>query len=153
MLAEQELDAALVGSIAQASAGNRALSSLRPLFPDVVAEGRRFYAEHGYVPANHTSIINGDLARRHPALAANLYHAFRQAKSVAQSSLPPDVPSGLLFGSESLARSCESIAGDPFAYGIEPNRTMLETVVRLSHEQGLIRDRPTVEQLFAPGID
>jgi hypothetical protein len=45
------------------------------------------------------------------------------------------------------------LVGDPFSYGIGANRTMLETVVQLCQEQGLVRDKPAVEQLFAPGTD
>ena len=60
---------------------------------------------------------------------------------------------GLLFGNEQLARTCESFVGDPFSYGSSPNRTMLETVVQLCQEQGLVRDKPSIEQLFVPGIE
>ncbi len=149
MLAARELDMALVGGNPQARADN----ALRPLFGDAVAEGRRFYDTHGYIPANHMYMVRGSLAREHPALVANLYRAFRESKNFAQQSLPRERPPALLFGNEQLARTCASLVGDPFAYGIGLNRTMLKTVVRLCHEQGLIRDQPLVEQLFVPATD
>jgi hypothetical protein len=98
-------------------------------------------------------MVRGDLAREHPELVANLYRTFRDAKTLAQQSLPRARPLGLLFGNEQLARTCESFVGDPFSYGIGANRTLLETVVQLCQEQGLARDQPTVEQLFVPGTD
>ena len=147
MLAARELDMALVGGNAQAAAGN----ALRPLFADAIAEGRRFYDAHGYVPANHTYMVRGSLAREHPALIENLCRAFHEARTVAQQSLPRDRPPGLLFGNEQLARTCVSFAGDPFPYGSSANRTMLETVVQLCHEQGLVRDKPSIDQLFVAG--
>jgi len=149
MLAAGELDMALIGGNAQALAGK----ALRPLFADAIAEGRRFYDAHGYVPANHTYMVRGSLAREHPALIENLYRAFRESKTLAQQSLPDERPPGFLFGNEQLARTCESFVGDPFSYGSSSNRTMLETVVQLCQEQGLVRDRPSIEQLFVPGIE
>jgi 4,5-dihydroxyphthalate decarboxylase len=152
MLAAGELDMALVGASAQAQAGH----ALRPLFADAIAEGRRFYGAHGYVHANHTYMIRGSLAREQPALVANLYRAFGESKTRAQQSLPRDRQPGLLFGNEALAKTCDSFTGDPavdpFAYGIVANRSMLETVVQLCQAQGLVRDKPSIEQLFVPGI-
>jgi len=149
MLAARELDMALVGGNAQAQAG----TALRPLFADATAEGKRFYEAHGYIPANHTYMVRGSLAREHPVLVANLYRAFRASKSHAQQSLPLEKSPGHLFGSEQLARTCAAFVGDPFPYGVDSNRKMLETVVQLCQEQGLVRDKPTVEQLFVPQID
>jgi len=153
MLLAHELDAALVGRISQAPSGKGSKDAVRLMFPDVIAEGKRFFDQHGYIPANHTYIIRGDLVRKHPTLAANLYHAFQESKNIVQKSLPQNIPSGLVFGAEYLARSRELFGDDPFSYGIGPNRKMLETVVQFSQEQGFIRDTPTVEQLFAPGTD
>ncbi len=149
MLAARELDVALVGANPQTRTDN----ALRPLFGDAVAEGKRFYDTHGYIPANHVYMVRGTLAREHPALVANLYRAFRESKNVAQQSLPRERAQALLFGNEQLASLCAACVGDPFAYGIGPNRKMLETVVRLCHQQGLIRDQPSVEQLFVPATD
>ncbi len=148
LLAAGELDMALLGADAHAQGGN----ALRPLFGNPIAEGARFYKAHGFVPANHTYMIRGSLAREHPALVNSLYRAFCEAKVRAQQSLPGEKSPGVLFGSEMLATTCATFSGDPFAYGIGANRAMLETVVRLCQEQGLIRDRPAIDQLFVPGI-
>ena len=41
------------------------------------------------------------------------------------------------------------LGSDPWEYGLtQRNRKVLETLVGYSHEQGLIRKRPTLEQLF-----
>jgi transposase InsO family protein len=98
-------------------------------------------------------MIRGSLVRDHPALVANLYRAFHEAKALAQQSLPREKPRGLLFGKNSLRGRAQSFAGDPFSYGTGSNRTMLETVVQLCQEQGLVRDKPSIEQLFVPGAE
>lgn len=144
MLAAHELDVALIGDSALAAGGN----TLRPLFADTIAEGRRFFDAHGYIPANHTYMVRGGLAREHPALVASLYQAFQEARTRALQALPRERAPGHLFGSEQLARTAASFTGDPFSYGISGNQTMLKTVIQLCVEQGLVHDTPTPEQLF-----
>jgi 4,5-dihydroxyphthalate decarboxylase len=151
MLVARELDAAMVGRIPQTTTGKESGSNVRPMFPDLIAEGKRFFDRHGYIPANHTYVIRGEVLRKYPGVAVNLYYAFQEAKAVVQQSLPQRIPSGLVFGAEHLAREREIFGDDPFRYGVAPNREMLETVVQFSQEQGLIHERPTIEQLFAVG--
>jgi 4,5-dihydroxyphthalate decarboxylase len=44
----------------------------------------------------------------------------------------------------------EILGTDPWAYGLTPaNRKNLETVLRYTHEQGLIRKALPLDQLFA----
>ena len=43
----------------------------------------------------------------------------------------------------------EIFGKDPYPYGVKANRKMLETLVGFSHEQGLITQKPTVDNLFA----
>ena len=162
MLVSREIDAAAVNRAFQketniidrsthirARAGD--WSKVKPLFPDGIAEGTRFFEKHGYVPANHTYIIRGDIYRKYPWLAFNLYQAFVKAKEWAQARLAESIPSGLIFGAEYLARTREVFGDDPFPYGIRNNRRMLETIVDYSYEQGLTTERLKIEELFAPG--
>jgi 4,5-dihydroxyphthalate decarboxylase len=149
MLAAGDLDVALVGGNPQAQTDD----ALRPLFADATAEGKRFFHAHGYVPANHCYMVRGSLAREHPALVDSLYRAFQESKIVAERALAREQSRALLFGSERLARTCESFAGDSFSYGCRANRTMLETIAQLCQEQGLVRDKPPIEQLFACGTE
>ena len=125
-------------------------SKVHPLFADPLGEGARFYREHGFIPANHTYIIRGDVHRKYPWLAFNLYTAFVKAKEYAQERLAESVPSGLIFGREYLAQTRKLFGDDPFPYGLAANRTMLETIVAYSHEQGLTAEPLKLEDLFAP---
>lgn len=149
MLGDQSLDLALVSEAAQAAAGDR----LQPLFRDAVAEGHRFYRTHRYVPANHTYMIRGSLAREQPALVASLYRAFQESQAIARQALAPGRSPAILFGSETLARAAGSISDNPFSYGVTTNLPMLQTIMLLCQEQGLVRDVPAVDQLFVAGLD
>jgi 4,5-dihydroxyphthalate decarboxylase len=125
-------------------------SKVRPLFKDRVAEGARFFRDHGFIPANHTYIILGPVYREHPWLAFNLYSAFVKAKEAFYAKLPDMLPSALFFGPEYLAQTRELFGQDPFPYGVEANRPLLETLINHSHEQGLTPDKLKIEDLFAP---
>ena len=125
-------------------------SMIRPLFPDRLAEASRFVAEHGYVPANHCFAIRGDVHERYPWAAFNLYRALIDAKTVASRDLVSSIPSALFFAEEYLAETRRICGDDPFPYGIEANRAMLEFLTQMSYEQGLVKVRPRVDDLFLP---
>jgi 4,5-dihydroxyphthalate decarboxylase len=63
--------------------------------------------------------------------------------------LVDSIPSALFFGKEYLMKTQEMFGNDPYIYGVKGNRTMLETLIDFSYEQGLITKKPKVEELFA----
>jgi 4,5-dihydroxyphthalate decarboxylase len=56
----------------------------------------------------------------------------------------------LIFGREYLAKTKEIFGDDPYPYGVQANRAMLNTIVEYSHEQGLTKVEQKLEDLFAP---
>jgi 4,5-dihydroxyphthalate decarboxylase len=124
-------------------------SKVKPLFPDEIAEARRFVSKYGFVPVNHTYIVRGDVYRANPGLAGKLYQAFVDAKAQAANSLIEQIPESLVFGPEYLAMTRDILSDDPFPYGIQGNRRMLETVISFPHEQGLTPRKMKIEELFA----
>jgi 4,5-dihydroxyphthalate decarboxylase len=124
-------------------------SKVKPLFPDEIAEARRFVAKYGFVPVNHTYIVRGDVHRDNPGLAVKLYNGFVAAKAQAEQTLLDRIPAALVFGPEYLAMTRDALGNDPFAYGVKANRAMLETIAGYSHEQGLTPRKMKVEELFA----
>ena len=124
-------------------------SKVKPLFPDQIAEAKRFFDEHGFVPVNHTYIIRGDVYREHPGIAVKLYDAFVKAKAHARETLSERMPEALVFGPEYFAMTQEILGDDPFPYGIKANLAMIETIASFSHEQGLTPRKMTIEELFA----
>lgn len=125
-------------------------SKLRPLFPDRIAEGRRFFEAHGYIPANHFFAIRGDLYERYPWIAFNLYRGLIDAKSNASNRLRDAIPSALIHGPDYLRQTIATYGEDPFPYGVEANRSMLEFMIEMSYEQGFIKRKPKLEELFEP---
>jgi 4,5-dihydroxyphthalate decarboxylase len=122
---------------------------IKPLFPDRMAEATRFQKQHGFLPVNHTYIIRGDIYKKHPWVATSLYQGFIEAKTIAQEKLAESIPDALVFGPEYAAMTSELIGDDPFPYGIEQNRAMLDTIIDFSFEQGLTPQRMNLGELFA----
>ena len=129
--------------------GKNDWSKIRPLFPDRMMEGERFFKNHGFLPVNHTYIIRGDIYRKYPWIAFNLYSGFVKAKALARQKLAESIPSALFFGPEYLAMTERLIDDDPFPYGIKANQAMLDTITSYSHEQGLTPRQMKPEELFA----
>jgi 4,5-dihydroxyphthalate decarboxylase len=159
MLLANEIDAAAVvgpwtrsPSVVDRSSripGSGDWNKVKLLFPDRIAETRRFVQKHGFLPANHAYIIRGEIYKKYPWVAFNLYSGFVKAKALAAEKLAERIPSALFFGKEYLAMTRDIIGDDPFAFGIGANRKMLETLVAYSHEQGLTKEKMKIEELFA----
>ena len=160
MLLAHELDAAPVHralqkgtNIIDRSTHNRATggdwSKIRPLFPDIFTEGARFVKQHGYVPASHTYVLRGDVHEKYPWAAFSIFKAFVEAKEMARQTLAESIPSGLFFGSQFLAKSREIVGNDPFVYGVDGNRKMIEAMIDASYEQGQTARKMTIPELFA----
>jgi 4,5-dihydroxyphthalate decarboxylase len=41
--------------------------------------------------------------------------------------------------------------GDPWPYGIRANKPAIDAFVKYNHEQGMIRSKPSYEEIFAAG--
>ena len=124
-------------------------SRVKPLFPDRMAEGARFFKKWGFLPVNHAYTIRGDIYKKYPWVAFNLYTGFVKAKQHFNAKLLDSIPSALFFGREYLAMTQEMVGDDPYPYGVKANRKLLETLIDFSHEQGLTTKKMKVEELFA----
>ncbi|MEX2598594.1 MAG: hypothetical protein WD533_02950, partial [Dehalococcoidia bacterium] len=163
MLLNHELDAASIGrafsnekNVIDRSTTirprNADWSKVKPLFPDFIGEGKRFFDTHGYIPANHCYAIRGDVYKQHPWLAFNLFAAFVKAKEHWYAQLPSKVPSDLVFSSQYLAQTRAMFGSDPYPYGVKDNEKMMQTMIDFSHEQGLTPRKVAIEELFAPPL-
>ena len=165
MLLANELDIASVNPAALSEPGGQGpnlvdrswrirgqgdLSKIKPMFPDRIAEGSRFFKEHGFIPANHTYVIRGDVYRENPWVALNLYNAFVQAKELSVRMLSARMPTDLVFGNDYMRQTRAVFGDDPYPYGVKANEAMLNTLIDYSHEQGLTKKRANIEEMFAP---
>ena len=147
MLAEGELDAVFHSDLIKPFLAKD--PRVARLFADPKAEEMAYYKRTGIFPIMHVLGIRQALTDRHPWLAINLYRAFNDAKTLAMKRManPRIVP---LAWYRAAWEEQERVLGpDPWEYGLtEKNRKNLETLVGYSHQQGLIKQRPALEQLF-----
>jgi 4,5-dihydroxyphthalate decarboxylase len=124
--------------------------AVRPLFPNPQAEAHRYFAKTGIYPINHCFVVRRSIAERDPQLAARLYHAFVEAKSIGnrrrEGLLAPWRETGLID-----ERADHAIEADVMAYGVNDAKLVLDTVTRFIHEQELTPRRVALDELFAPG--
>jgi 4,5-dihydroxyphthalate decarboxylase len=160
MLVNNELDAAAINSpwknmpnvigrshLIPGAGGD--WSKVKLLFEDRMAEGARFFKRWGFLPVNHAYTIKGEIYKRYPWVAFNLYTGFVKAKEHFNRKLVDSIPTALFFGREYLAKTQEIFGDDPYPYGVKSNRKMLEALMDLSREQGLTSTKTKVEELFA----
>jgi 4,5-dihydroxyphthalate decarboxylase len=147
MLADGEIDAVLHPDLI------RPLVEKDPrvsrLFLDYRAEELAFYQKTGIFPIMHVLGIRRHVIDRNPWVAINLFHAFDKAKSVAVKRLanPRVVP--LAFYREAWEEQERIMGPDPWEYGLsDNNRHNLQTLAGYAYEQGLIRRKFALDELF-----
>jgi 4,5-dihydroxyphthalate decarboxylase len=149
MLAEGELDAVIHSSIIKPfMAGDPRVARL---FPDFKAEEEKFFAKTGIFPIMHVLGVKNEIIEQYPWVAVNMFNAFTEAKAIAMKQMvnPRIVP--LAWYREAWEEQEKLLGKDPWEYGLsERNRHTLETLVGYSYEQGLIKQRPSLETLFLP---
>ena len=150
MILAGEIDA-IVHYIAHANLVDRSRVDLRshadvkPLFPDPVAEGVRYYRKTGLLPINHGMVVKREIAERHPWVVLNVLKAFEAANDIAERERAEQaqyhVATGLI-PSDALKKNL-------VRHGVKANRLVLETAAQYSQEQGLTPRRMKLEELFA----
>jgi len=119
------------------------------LFSDYKQIEIDYFRQTGIFPIMHVTTVKREIVEKYPWVATNLVKAFEQAKQLAYRRIanPRMIP---LAWVRTAVEEQEAILGrDPWAYGLTPaNRRNLETVLRYSHQQGLIRTMPPLDDLF-----
>jgi ABC-type nitrate/sulfonate/bicarbonate transport system substrate-binding protein len=150
MLADGEIDALCTPRVPSPFAAGD--PRVRRVFPDVVASEKEYYAATGIFPIMHVVAVRRDVYERHRWVAQSLYKAFLAARDEAYANLYDT--SALRFMLPWLTPQLEEarslMGADYWSYGLEENRTVLETFLRYHHEQGLSRRLWAPEELFAP---
>ena len=142
-------DLLVSGEIAAAIGVQVDSADVKPLIPNAKEAGFSALRERGLYPINHMLVVRNDVLSANPDLAPDIFNAFAEAKRLYVEQLA----AGTIEQSPEDAvyrRVMDITGGDPLPYGIEPNRRMVDAVIRYSLEQGIISRSVTVEELFPP---
>lgn len=123
---------------------------IAPLFANPRTVEREFYLRTRIFPVMHLVVIRRDVYERNPFIAESLYHGFVQAKKLALARMHKGHPFMLPWVHDDVREIDEVFGGDPYVYGIEPNRPTLEALVRYLAEQHFIPRPIPIEELFVP---
>ena len=154
----KSLSALIEQGIVDATLGTSLPESIRTnpdigrLFPNYVELEKEYYKRTGIYPIMHLIAIRKDIYERYPFVATSLYNAFVKAKRIALRNMYN--LRALRYMTPWLMRDIDEIHdvfnGDPWPYGVEPNRRTLEALVTYLKDQHLIADAPKVDDLFVP---
>jgi 4,5-dihydroxyphthalate decarboxylase len=101
---------------------------LKHLIPDVEATAQSWAKRHHGVPINHMVVVRQGLSRSRPDVVKDIFRQLHASKRAA----------GLPAGGEL----------DPYRFGVEACRPILEIIIDFCHQQTLIPRRMSVDELF-----
>lgn len=122
------------------------------LFADPTAAASDYFRRTGIFPIMHVLGVRRTLADKHPWLPAACLKAFEQSKAAALARLTDTSATKvtLPFVEEQLKAARELMGEDFWAYGVAPNRAVIDNFLDHHHRQGLSSRRLTAEELFHP---
>jgi 4,5-dihydroxyphthalate decarboxylase len=147
MLVSGELDAVIHADLIEPYVNGN--PNVARLFDDYKAEEMRYFQKTGIFPIMHVMGIKRAVVEANPWVPITLYRAFDAAKAIAMERMfnPRIVP--LAWYRYAWEEERRLLGPDPWEYGLtDRNRHTLETLVGYSHAQGMIKTRPSLDELF-----
>ncbi len=150
LLISGEVDAMICASLFPSLL--RGHPNVRRLFENSQEVESAYFKKTGIFPIMHTVAIREQLWHECPWIATSLFKTFQRAKEIAYQRINDVSPYkiSLVWFRGPLKEQQEILGNDPWPYGLEKNRKTVETLAQYLHEQGLIKKKPAIEELFAP---
>jgi 4,5-dihydroxyphthalate decarboxylase len=121
------------------------------LFPDYVKEDEQLYRDTGIFTPVHMIVMSRKLDHDRPELAAKFYAAFEKAKQIAYDDILSDRGGFSIVYLRERMKEQKAAWGDPWKYGIKANKTTIDAFIKYNVEQGMIRSKPSYDDIFAAG--
>jgi 4,5-dihydroxyphthalate decarboxylase len=145
MLVTGELDAVIS---AHPPTDFRREGPIAHLIPNYVDAERSWYARTGIFPIMHIVALRRDVFDAKPWVAMEMLKAFQAARRRSIARIDDLTASRVpLPWSFARAEQAREEFGEPWPYGIEPNRRTLDAFLGFCHEQGICRRRLQPEEL------
>jgi len=150
--AGRDLVSALRAGEIDAAIGVRAADApeIKPIIPEARNAAIAYFQNTGVYPISHLVVVKDELLHTHPWLAEELCRLFTTAKDDYLQHLR----TGAAVDPEDATMQAmrQVIGDDPLLYGVQPNRTTLETFVRFNVEQHVIPQSVQVEDIFPRSV-
>ena len=147
MLEAGEIDA-LLGAFSPSSFGRN--PNIQRLFPNVREAERAYYRKTGIFPIMHTVVIRESVYRENPWVAGSMFRAFEESKELClrQARFTAALKYTLPWLLDDFEEMDALFGGDPWPYGLEPNRKTLEALTRYLVDQALLDKPLPLDELF-----
>jgi ABC-type nitrate/sulfonate/bicarbonate transport system substrate-binding protein len=119
------------------------------LIPDPGEAGVRAMRERGFYPINHLVVVKDELLKERPELGAEVFDAFARAKRLYVDKLRAGTIAEPDATDRMYARVLAESGQDPLPYGIEPNRAVLEELMRHAVDQRILSGPVPLDEVFA----
>jgi len=124
---------------------------VKRLFPDYRQAEMAYFKKTGMFPIMHVLVIKRSIYEKEPWVAQTLYKAFCDAKEICMRDLYDTniLRVSLPWTSAEYEDTRDLMTADYWPYGLEANRANLETLHGYLLEQGLIKQKLNLDELFA----
>ncbi len=125
---------------------------VRRLIPNFREVEKDYYRRTKIFPIMHTVALREEVYEKNPWVAQSLCKAFAESKRICEESMYEfsALKYMLAWSIAEMEEERDIFGENPWPYGLEDNRHVLETLVQYAHEQGLLKSRPDLKSLFAP---
>lgn len=148
MLLGGELEGALYPEILPSIRNNSPQVDL--LFPNPKEAEVDYYRRSGIFPIMHLVVVKNAILEKNPWVAVSLLQAFQKSKVICYERMKDPRNFALVWVKELMEEQRAIFGSDPWPYNIEDNRKALEAVIRYEYDQGMIKKKPKIEDLFFP---
>jgi 4,5-dihydroxyphthalate decarboxylase len=123
-------------------------AGLAPLVPDPALAGINALRERGLYPINHLLVVKDELLAAYPDLAVSLFEAYAEAKNRYVSRLRAGQVADPTPADRMYKEVLDVTGADPLPYGIEPNRPMIEQLMRHAVAQRILTEPIPLDIVF-----
>lgn len=106
------------------------------------------YKAHKVTPVNHTLVVKRKLLDDDPTLAERLFEACEASKKEAYKRARQGAEGYLLFPELGFEQQAALFDEDPFPFGIEPNRAVLQNIIEQQRIDGLVQEPRDLNKLW-----
>lgn len=147
LIEDGEIDAFIGADIPEPM---RKSPNVRRLFPNYKELEQEYYRRTKIFPIMHTVVIRRDVYEKHPFVAQSLFDALTKSKNVAREKMRymGTLRAMLPWMIAEIEEIDALFDGDPFVYGLEPNRPTLEAAIGYLADQNLLTAPVSLDDAF-----
>jgi 4,5-dihydroxyphthalate decarboxylase len=118
-----------------------------PLIGDPEEAALTALRQRGFYPINHLVVVKDEVLHRYPDVASAVFDAFTEAKQRYVTQLRDGAVS--TDTDRMYSRVLRTTGADPLPYGVEPNRAMLEQLMKYATDQRILTRPVGIDEMFA----